>query len=79
MAAGRRRKGDEMATHPAQALTVFPQTGPSRSYVREEDDGESFWCLAQPTFGRGAPHEPVAGSPRLSPRALIAQLSAELE
>jgi hypothetical protein len=68
-----------LATHPAQALTVFPQTGPSRSYVRIDDDGDTVWCLAQTTFGRGAPHEPVPGAPRLSTRELIAQLSAELE
>ena len=68
-----------MATHPAQALTVFPQTGPSRSYVRIDDDGATVWCLAQTTFGQGTPHERVPGAPRLTPRELAEQLAAELQ
>jgi hypothetical protein len=68
-----------LATHPAKALTVFPQTGPSRSYVRIDDDGHTRWSPAVTTFGRGAPHEPVPGAPQLTPSELIELLAAELQ
>jgi len=68
-----------MATHPAKALTVYPQTGPARSYVRDEWNGEPVWRLAQPTFGSGVPTEPWPESPPLSARQLAEQLAAELE
>jgi hypothetical protein len=50
-----------MSSHPAQALTIFPQTGPSKDYVRVDDDGRTAWCLAtrqaeqRPTQRRAVP------------------------
>ncbi len=57
-----------MTSHPAQALTVYPQAGKAQDYVRvEQRDGGTVWCHAKPTFGRGAPHEPWPDSPKLTP------------
>jgi hypothetical protein len=69
-----------MVSHPARALTVFPQAGASRDYVRvQDDDGRAFWCLAKPTFGQGEPREPRPDAPRLTPAQLAEQLAGELE
>ena len=68
-----------MSSHPAQALTIFPQAGPSKDYVRVDDDGQTAWCLAKTTFGRGAPHEPWPTSPKLTPAELAEILAASLE
>jgi hypothetical protein len=68
-----------MSSHPAQAVTVYPQSGPSKDYVRTDDDGRTAWCLAKPTFGRGAPHEPWPDAPKMSPAELAEILTASLE
>jgi hypothetical protein len=68
-----------MVTHPAQAVTVYPQSGPAKDYVRIDDDGQTSWCLAKTTFGRGAPHEPWPDAPRLTPRELADVIAAALE
>jgi hypothetical protein len=68
-----------MATHPARAVTVYPQSGPAKDYVRLDDDGETAWCLAKTTFGRGAPNEPSPGAPRLTPGELAELIAAALE
>ena len=68
-----------MATHPLRALTLYPQTGPAKDYVRLEDDGRVEWALARTTFGRGAPHEPLADTPRLTPAELAELIAAALE
>jgi hypothetical protein len=68
-----------MSSHPAQALTVFPQTGPSRDYVRVDDGGQTMWRLAKTTFGQGAPQEPWPDAPLLTPAELAELLAASLE
>ena len=68
-----------MATHPAQALTIYPQSGPAKDYVRVDDDGRTVWSLAKTTFGRGAPHEPLPDAPRLTPGELAELIAAALE
>jgi hypothetical protein len=68
-----------MATHPAQALTIYPQSGPAKDYVRLNDNGRTMWCLAKTTFGHGAPHEPWPDAPRLTPGELAELLAPALE
>ncbi|HEY4427951.1 MAG TPA: hypothetical protein VGN08_07085 [Solirubrobacteraceae bacterium] len=68
-----------MATHPLRALTLYPQSGPAKDYVRVEDGGRVAWCPASTTFGRGAPHEPLPDAPRLSPAELAQLIAAALE
>ena len=68
-----------MATHPAQALTIYPQSGSAKDYVRVDDDGRTVWSLAKTTFGRGAPHEPLPDAPRLTPGELAELIAAALE
>ena len=68
-----------MATHPLRALTLYPQSGPPKDYVRLDDDGRVTWCLANTTFGRGAPHEPLPDAPRLTPAELAELIAAALE
>lgn len=68
-----------MATHPAQALTVYPQSGPAKDYVRIDDGGKTAWCLARTTFGRGAPSEPWPDAPKLTPGDLAELIAAALE
>lgn len=68
-----------MTSHPAQALTVYPQTGKAQDYVRVDEDGRTLWRLAKTTFGRGAPHEPWPGSPKLTPEELAEILAGQLE
>ncbi len=68
-----------MTSHPAQALTVYPQTGKAQDYVRVDDDSGTAWCHAKPTFGGGAPHEPWPDSPKLTPAELAEILAGQLE
>jgi hypothetical protein len=68
-----------MPSHPAQALTVWPRSGPAKDYVRTEEDGTTVWRSARTTFGAGQPHEPWPDSPPLTPKELAAMLAAELE
>ena len=69
-----------MTSHPAQALTVWPKSGPGEvSAVRTEEDGATVWRSAKTTFGAGQPHEPWPDSPTLTPRELADMLAAELE
>lgn len=68
-----------MTSHPAQALTVYPQTGKTKDYVRVDEDGRTVWCEAKPTFGRGAPYEPWPNSPKLTPAELAEILAGQLE
>jgi hypothetical protein len=67
-----------MTGHPAQALTIYFQRGPSKDYVRIDDDGQTAWSLAKTTFGRGVPHEPWPNSPKLTPAELAETLAASL-
>jgi hypothetical protein len=66
-------------THPAQALTVYFQSGPSKDYVRDDEDGKTVWREAKTTFGRGAPHEPWPNRPGLTSADLAELLAASLE
>jgi hypothetical protein len=68
-----------MSSRPAQALTIFPQSGPSKDYVRVDDDRRTAWCLAKTTFGRGVPHEPCPNSPKLTPAELAKLLAPSLD
>ena len=73
------REEGMMSSHPAQALTVYMQSGPSKDYVRVEDGGRTTWREAMTTFGAGMPHEPWPDSPSLTPAALAEILAAQLE
>jgi hypothetical protein len=68
-----------MTSHPAQALTVWPRTGPAKDYVRVDEGGVTAWRPARTTFGGGAPHEPLPDAPPLSPAELADLLAAQLE
>lgn len=68
-----------MVSHPAQALTVWPRSGPAKDYVRSEEDGTTVWRPAKTTFGAGPPHEPWPDSPPMTPGELADLLAAELE
>ena len=68
-----------MSSHPARALTVYPQSGASKDYVRTEEDGRTVWRAAKTTFGQGVPHEPWPESPKLTPAELAEILAAQLE
>jgi hypothetical protein len=68
-----------MTSHPAQAITVWLQSGPARDYVRVDDDGPTTWREAKTTFGAGAPHEPWPDAPALTPTELADLLAGQLE
>ena len=68
-----------MSSHPLQAVTLYPQSGPPQDYVRDGQDGETKWRLAKTTFGRGAPSEAWPDSPHLAPGELARLIEAALE
>jgi hypothetical protein len=68
-----------MTSHPAQALTVWMQTGPAKDYVRVDEDGTTIWREAKTTFGAGAPHEPWPDTLPLTPVELAELLIGQLE
>jgi hypothetical protein len=68
-----------MTSHPAQAITVWQQSGPARNYVRVDDIGLTTWREAETTFGAGAPREPLPDAAALTPTELADLLAGQLE
>ena len=42
-----------MTSHPAHAITVYPESGPSKDYVRVEEDGGTLWAPGSQRHGYG--------------------------
>jgi hypothetical protein len=70
---------DPGPAHPAQALTVFFRSGPSKDYVRVEQDGHTRWQEAKTTFGQGPPYEPWPDGRKRTPAEMAEYLAAVLE
>jgi hypothetical protein len=65
--------------HPAQALTVYPQSGVIKDFVRVDEDGQTIWQEAKTTFGAGPPHEPWPDGRKRTPAEMAEFLAASLE